>query len=154
MAEKKSLTERKQKIDSVKKEIKKKVSQRVQKPQNAVTFNKLKLLITVVGRKKAEYFCDLLQSFDVNMQIITLANGTANEKMMSYLGLTDNEKAVIFSVIQENKVPDAAHLLEQKFNSIKDGKGIAFTVPLSSVIGTLIYGFLSNNRTVVREDKK
>ena len=74
--------------------------------------------------------------------------------MMSYLGLTDNEKAVIFSVIQENKVPDAAHLLEQKFNSIKDGKGIAFTVPLSSVIGTLIYGFLSNNRTVVREDKK
>ena len=68
--------------------------------------------------------------------------------------MTDSEKAVIFSVIQENKVPDAAHLLEQKFNSIKDGKGIAFTVPLSSVIGTLIYGFLSNNRTVVREDKK
>ena len=87
MAKKKNLTERKEKIDSVKKEIKKKVSQRVQKPQNAVTFNKLKLLITVVGRKKAEYFCDLLQSFDVNMQIITLANGTANEKMMSYLGL-------------------------------------------------------------------
>ena len=80
MAEKKSLTERKEKIDSVKKEIKKKVSQRVQKPQNAVTFNKLKLLITVVGRKKAEYFCDLLQSFDVNRQIITARLMSFTEK--------------------------------------------------------------------------
>ena len=125
----------------------------MQKPQNAVTFNKLKLLITVVGRKKAEYFFFLLQSFDVNMQIITLANGTANEKMMSYLGLTDNEKAVIFSVIQEKKVPDAMHMLEDKFDTIKNGKGIAFTVPFSSVIGTLIYGFLSNNRMAVKESK-
>ena len=123
----------------------------MQKPQNAVTFNKLKLLITVVGRKKAEYFCDLLQSFDVNMQIITLANGTANEKMMSYLGLTDNDKVVIISVIQESKIPDALRVLEEKFNTIKGGKGVACTVPLSSVIGTLIYGFLSNNKMVVKE---
>ena len=41
----------------------------------------------------------------------------------------------------------------KKFNTIKDGKGIAFTIPLTSVIGTLIYGFLSNNRMAVKEEK-
>ena len=32
----------------------------------------------------------------------------------------------------------------------KDYKGIAFTIPLTSVIGTLVYGFLSNERTTVK----
>ena len=87
------------------------------------------------------------------MQFLALARGTADEKMRSYIGLTDSDKAVIFSVIQEKKVPDALHMLEDKFDTIKNGKGIAFTVPFSSVIGTLIYGFLSNNRMAVKETK-
>lgn len=58
---------------------------------------------------------------------------------------------VIISVIQESKIPDALRVLEEKFNTIKGGKGVACTVPLSSVIGTLIYGFLSNNKMVVKE---
>ena len=37
-------------------------------------------------------------------------------------------------------------VLEQKFETIKNGKGIAFTVPLSSVIGVNNYQFLSNYR--------
>ena len=36
--------------------------------------------------------------------------------------------------------------LEEKFVTIKNGKGIAFAVPLSSVIGVNLYQFLSNNR--------
>lgn len=113
--------------------------------------NKLKLLVTIVPRNKAEYFCDLLLSFDINMQVVALANGTADADMLELLGLTHNEKAVIFSVIQESKIPDAMRTLEEKFSTIKGGKGVACTVALSSVIGTLIYGFLSNNRATVKE---
>ena len=36
--------------------------------------------------------------------------------------------------------------LEQRFATIKNGKGIAFAVPMSSVIGVNLYQFLSNNR--------
>ena len=67
--------------------------------------------------------------------------------------LANNEKAVICSVIGENKISDALHEIDNKFNTIKDGKGIAFTIPLTSVIGTLIYGFLSNNKMAVKEEK-
>ena len=120
---------------------------------NTVTSNKLEMMVTVVSRNKAEYYVDLIQSFDVNMQIITHGHGTANEKMLSLLGLTDTKKAIIFSIIQQDKIPRAMSVLEEKFQTIKDGKGIAFTIPLTSVIGKLIFGFLSNNRMSVQEGK-
>ena len=37
-------------------------------------------------------------------------------------------------------------LLEDKFHSVRGGKGICFAVPLSSVIGVNLYQFLSDNR--------
>ena len=121
--------------------------------QNTVTDNRLELLITTVNRSKTEFYLDLLQSFDVNMQFVALAHGTADEKMLARFGLTDSDKTVIFSVIQENKLKDALAALDNKFRTIKNGKGVAYTVPLSSVIGTLIFGFLSDNRMAVKENK-
>ena len=34
--------------------------------------------------------------------------------------------------------------LEEKFKTVKGGKGIAYTVPMTSTIGVAIYQFLSN----------
>ena len=106
---------------------------------------KLKLLITVVNREKAELYLALLQSFEVNMQLATAAQGTASTEMLRLLGLHESDKAVIFSVIRENRADAALRYLEEKFHTIKNGKGIAFTVPMTSVIGVAIYQFLSNN---------
>ena len=120
---------------------------------NVVTTNPLKLLVTVVNRNKTEFYADMIQSFDVNLQTVVLAKGTANASMMRYLGLTDLDKSVILSVVQQNRLAEALDALDKKFSIVKGGKGIAFTVPLSSVIGKLLFGFLSNNRSVVKEDK-
>lgn len=138
---------------AVKRAVKTAVQKAKQSP-NTVTSNRLELLVTVVGRNKAEYYEDLILSFDVNMQTTALASGTANEKMLSLLGLSDSEKAVIFSIIQEDKIPKAVRILDEKFKTIKGGNGIAFTTPLTSVIGKLIFGFLSNNRLTVQEENK
>lgn len=133
-------------------EQRKSVSARRSSKRNTVSENKLEILITTVARNKAEYFLDLIQSFDVNFQATVLAEGTADRGMLATLGINDSSKAVIISVIQEKKADEATSVLEEKFNTIKGGKGIAFTVPMSSMIGTLIFGFLSNNKAVV-EDK-
>ncbi len=120
-----------------------------QKGTNTVSENRLELLFTVVGRSKSEYYADLIQSFEVNMQTTVMAHGTATAKMLGLLGLSDTDKAVIIGVIQENLIPSCLAALEEKFAAIKNGKGIAFTVPLTSVMGKLIFGFLSNNRMTV-----
>lgn len=105
---------------------------------------KLMLLFTIVNRNKAEFYADVLQKFEINMQIILAANGTADTKIQSLLGLTDLEKSVIISVIRRDKSRAALSELDEKFRTVKGGKGIAYTVPMTSTIGVAIYQFLSN----------
>ena len=105
---------------------------------------KLKLLVTVVNREKAEFYTDFIQSFEVNFQTTMAARGTANQETLRLLGLADSDKTVIFSVIREDMCDKALSALEHKFKTIKNGKGIAYTVPMTGTIGVAIYRFLSN----------
>lgn len=140
----------------IKKSHNKRAMQQAKSEANSTTVseNRLELLITTVNRSKGEYYADLIQSFDVNMQFIAIGHGTADEKMLSMFGFTDSDKTVIFSVIQGDKIHAAMDALEEKFKTIKNGKGIAYTVPLSGMIGKLIFGFLSNNRSMIAENKE
>ncbi len=115
---------------------------------------RVEALFTIVDRTKAEYYLDLLQSFDVNMQTVLLAHGTADANTLEYLGLASSDKAMILSMVRADRIPDIMRTLDSKFRTIKNGKGIAYTVPLTGVIGTLIYGFLSDNRQTVKEPKE
>lgn len=119
-----------------------------------VESGRLKLLITVVNRSKADFYVDLIQSFDVNMQLVCLAQGTASPQMISLLGLEDRSRSVIFSLIREDKAEGILEALSEKFRTIKNGKGVAYTVPLSSVIGVAAYAFLSNDERMLKEEKK
>ena len=105
---------------------------------------KLKLLFTVVDRKKAEFYSDFIQSFEVNMQLTLAARGTASTETLSLLGISSTDKSVIISVIKEEKAAAILRGLEDKFRTIKNGKGIAYTVPMSGTIGVAIYRFLAN----------
>lgn len=104
--------------------------------------DKLQLLVTVVNREKAEYFLDLLQSFEINLQLTTVAYGTA-QKTFGLLA-PETEKAVIFSVIRAENAKNALATLDEKFQTIRRGKGVAFTIPLTSTVGVAIYKFLCN----------
>ena len=112
---------------------------------NEAAIKKLKLLFTVVDRPKAEFYLDVLSQFEINCQMVTSGKGTAQTDLVELLGLNLN-KAVILSVVREDMVDPVMKCLEEKFETIKNGKGIAFAVPLSSVIGVNMYQFLSNNR--------
>ena len=110
---------------------------------------KLKVLITIVNKSKATYYVDLLEEYEINMQMVVSGRGTANDEMLNLLGLVESDKAVIISVIKEEKIKDVLETLKEKFNKVKNGKGIAYTIPMESVIGVSIYQFLSNNKTTL-----
>ncbi|MBQ2244638.1 MAG: hypothetical protein IIV61_07880 [Oscillospiraceae bacterium] len=106
---------------------------------------KLKLLVTVVDRPKGEFYLDYISQFEVNQQLLLSGLGTASSELVDLLGLNIH-KAVILSVVREDRMDAVMLGLEEKFRTIRNGKGIAFAVPLSSVIGVNLYQFLSNNR--------
>lgn len=112
---------------------------------------KLELLVLIVNRSKAEFYLDFLNGFEINLHTVMPAHGTAKTEMLNYLGLSDDSKAVIFNIIREDQVSAALSALEEKFHTIRNGKGIAFTVPLTGTIGVAIYQFLSNNRMTTKE---
>ncbi len=112
---------------------------------NESAIKKLKLVITVVDRAKAEFYLDVLSQFEVNFQMASGGKGTATSDIVDMLGLNIH-KAVLFSVVREDKVDPIMKCMEDKFKTIRNGKGIAFAVPLSAVIGVNMYQFLSNNK--------
>ena len=112
---------------------------------NESAIKKLKLLFTVIDRPKTEFYLDVLSQFEVNLQIVNAGMGTARTELVDMLGL-NSQKSVILSVVREDNVDAIMNCLEEKFRTIKNGKGISFAVPLSSVIGVNLYQFLSNNR--------
>lgn len=108
--------------------------------------DKLLLLITVVNRGKADFYTDLIGTYDVNMQMVLSAHGTASKEILGLLGLSDSERSVILSIIRADRAAAAMSMLDDKFKTVKGGKGIAYTIPLNGTIGVAIYKFLSNNR--------
>ena len=112
---------------------------------NESAIKKLKLVFTVVDRAKAEFYLDVLSQFEVNFQMVTGGKGTATSELVDMLGLNIH-KAVLLSVVREDMVDPIMKCLEDKFRSIRNGKGIAFAIPLSGIIGVNMYQFLSNNR--------
>ncbi|MBP5312491.1 MAG: hypothetical protein J6112_06640 [Clostridia bacterium] len=106
----------------------------------------LKLLITVVNRVKSEYYADLIQSHGANLQCFVSAKGTGGSEFLDLMGLQDDRKSAIFSIVKADKAPEILGLLEERFKTIRNGKGIAFTIPMSSLIGVQVYRFLADKR--------
>ncbi len=112
--------------------------------------DKLEVIISVVPKKKGTFYKDYLQSFGANFQLSILAQGTADEDILGYLGVEQSDKLVLLSVVKASVMDAVMEGLEEKFRTIKNGKGVAVAVPMTSVIGKLVYAFLSDDRNIVR----
>ena len=110
--------------------------------------HKLKILFTIVDRSKTLFYLDLLEQFEINVQFVLYGKGTASSQLVDLLGLAESDKSIIMSYIREDKVKETLETLNEKFTKVKNGKGIAFTVSLDSIIGVSAYQLLSNDRTV------
>lgn len=126
----------------------KKITEQNTPKKEVSNVQKIKMLITVIDRSKTLFYLDLLEQFEVNVQMVLYGKGTANSEMLNVLGLVESDKSVILSYIKEDKVKEALDILNEKFNKVKNGKGIAYTIPLDSIIGVSMYQLLSNDRTI------
>ena len=111
---------------------------------------KLELLVAIVHSDKVRFYTNLIQSFEANLYLTMPASGTSEKAIMNYLGLNQSNRSAIFCVIREDKKKDVLEALNDSFTNLKGGGGIAVTAPLSSLIGTLVYGFLSNDKRTIR----
>ena len=112
---------------------------------------KLELLLAVVHNDKAAYYASIIQSHKANLQLTLPAKGTTH-LILDYLGLTERPKTMIISVVRADQADRLIKQLDDTFKKGRNYKGLAFTIPLSSVIGTRVYGFLSNDKRTVQQE--
>ena len=103
----------------------------------------LNLLLTIVDRGKGDGVAQLLQREGVLAHFIALGNGTADQGLLSLLGLKDTAKDVVFSFMRRDTAVKALRKLSYALDIDLPGRGIAFLLPLSSVGGSQTRDYLS-----------
>ena len=102
-------------------------------------------MTTIVERRKADKYLNLFQENNLHVVYRTLGFGTVSNEILDYLGLESNEKAVSFSVVEEQNWLQIKKQLEKKLHIDAPGGGISFIVPVSSVGGKKTLQFLIEN---------
>jgi len=115
------------------------------------TPKKIKIIITIVNRGKAEKVTELFKKHDIRFNIICLGRGTANSEILDYLGLGETEKDIVISVVHEENVQSVMQELNDKMKFSKPGNGIAFTIPITSVDGAVTLDYICGLIDVKKE---
>jgi len=89
----------------------------------------------------------------IEVQMITLGRGTANEEMLDVLGLENREKAVLFTIVTDEKWKNLKRNLIKNMQLDAPGVGIAFMIPLSSIGGAGIFQYLTKDLNYVKEEE-
>ena len=114
---------------------------------------KLYMMTTIVDRKIVKKYVDLYNESGHNVMFVTLGVGTATNEMLDYLGLDVNEKAIAFSVLEEDNWLHLKKQLQKKLQIDAPGGGIAFIVPLSSIGGKKPLAFLLEKEDYQKEEE-
>lgn len=113
----------------------------------------LYLMTTITDRKTAEKYFHLFQDNGVHVIFGSLGFGTASNDILDYLGLESNEKAVSFSVVEEEIWIQVKKQLEKKLKIDAPGGGISFIIPLSSIGGKKTLQFLLDQQDYQKKEE-
>lgn len=113
----------------------------------------LYFMTTIVERKDIHKYLDLFQENNLHVMFVTLGMGTAANEVMDYLGLDSAEKAVSFSVLEEENWQNIKKQMERKLKIDAPGGGISFTIPLSSIGGKKTLQFLIEKDDYQKEEE-
>ena len=109
-----------------------------------ITIKKLFLHVTIVPGGQGQTINKLFKNLGVACQFTQRGRGTANKKIRDILGIEDNHKDLVFSLIPENLIPKVNTELEVFFAASEKNKGIGFTIQLDSIISVRVYNFLAD----------
>jgi len=93
----------------------------------------IKLMVTIVDRGKGEKVAEICRGHHLYYHILCFGMGTANSEMLDYLGLGKTEKDFVITMGPRERLPSTVKEIAQQMQLHKPGRGIVFTIPLSSI---------------------
>lgn len=111
------------------------------------------MMTTIVDRKILNKYINLYEENNLNVRLWALGLGTASNDILDYLGLDNPEKAVAFSILQEDSWLNIKKQLQKKLQIDAPGGGIAFITPLSSIGGEKTLQFLLETQNYQKQEE-
>lgn len=94
--------------------------------------NNLYILFIITNYTNEKQFIKFINEYKLGFKTILHGKGTASSSLLEYFGLNEEEKTIINSVLPLEICKKILINLETKMKFNEHGKGIAFTIPLSS----------------------
>lgn len=115
--------------------------------------SELFMMVSILDRHKAKKFLNFYQESGIQVNLNTVARGTATSEVLDYFGLESIEKILITSFVTREVWKNVRKGLREKMNIDVPGTGIAFIIPLSSVGGKKQLQFLTQNQNFVKGEE-
>lgn len=109
--------------------------------------NEIKPLVAyfaIVNQGNANAIVEIFRRAGSSVSFVQIGNGTASKHVRDILGIEDNRKEIVVSLINEDKLKEAVVELEAYYAASKKNKGIGFSVSLTGLAGVRMYQFLTN----------
>ena len=93
----------------------------------------LSLLFYIINPNDKKYI-KFLDKYKIKFKTIINGTGTASSSLLDYFGLNEIDKTIIISILPTTLSKYILKDMIEKLNINEPGKGIAFTIPISSSI--------------------
>ena len=94
--------------------------------------NNLSMLVAIVNHTDEAKILKIINKYKVGFKYVMYGEGTASSSLLEYFDLNDEEKAIILSVLPNGMCKKILIEVSNKINVNESGKGILFSIPLSS----------------------
>lgn len=125
--------------------VRRKTKKTVEKYEEKANIKKLFLYITIVNSGVSQTIINIFNGLGCSAQFIHYGNGTANKQILDILGIEENKKEVVISIVSEDMLENVKKEISAFFLAHPKNKGIGFSISMTSIIGVRAYQFLSNS---------
>jgi len=106
----------------------------------------LKLLFVIVNKYQGNYFLDAFKELGVSCAFLSYGKGTATDDLKHILGIGEDKKDVVICLVKSDEIDNYLKICKERFKVSRAAKGIAFAVPVDSMISVFAYRFITNTR--------
>lgn len=110
-------------------------------------------MVSIVNGNKSKRFIDFYRSCGVSTVFETLGEGTAVSEILDCFGLEATEKQILFAIVTDEKWKEIKKGLIRKIQIDIPGRGVVFTVPLSSMGGKKALMFFTDGQQFVKGEE-
>ena len=106
----------------------------------------LKCLFVIVNQYQGNYYINQFKELGASCAFLSYGKGTATDDLKHILGIGEDKKDIVICLVRADEIDKYLDVCKERFKVSSVAKGIAFAVPVDSMISVFAYKFVSNTR--------